>query len=193
MDDIKFNLTDEQPHRADHVRNRERLLHTAKRLFTERGIDNVGMSEVAKTAEVGQATLYRHFKTKMDISLALLDEDQRDLQERALHQLRQSGDAAHNLRWFTAEVLQFVERNSQLLCVKNGGASSLQPAAHWWWRQTIRGLLGQINPPGDLDYLADALYILLDVHNVYFLRHARGFSLEEVTANLLNAIDRLTR
>lgn len=193
MDDIKLSLTDEQPRRADHVRNRERLLAVAKRLFTEHGIDNVGMSDVAKAAEVGQATLYRHFATKMDISLALLDADQRDLQQRALQYMRQSGDAAHNLRWFLAEVLQFVERNSQLMCVSASGTSTLQVAAHWWWRQTIRGLLGQINPPGDLDFLADTLYILLDVHNVYFLRQARGFSLETITTNLLDVIDRLTQ
>lgn len=193
MDDIKLNLTDEQPRRADHIRNRERLLDTAKRLFIERGVDEVTMYDVAKAADVGQGTLYRHFKNKMELSLALLDEDQRDLQQRALQLMRKSGDAAHQLHWFIAEVLQFVERNSQLLCVNSGGTGSLQHPAHWWWRQTIRGLLEQINPPGDLDYLADSLYILLDVHNVYFLRQMRGFSLETITANLLDMIDRLTR
>lgn len=193
MDDIKLNLTGDQPRRSDFVKNRELLLQIAKQLFIEQGVDSVSMSDIAKAAGVGQGTLYRHFENKLELSLALLDEDQRDLQTRTLQQMRQSSDVRANLRWFLSEVLQFVERNSQMMCINTAESSSLQHPAHWWWRQTIRGLLEQMHAQGDLDYLADTLYILLDVHNIYFLRQVRGFGLEAVTTNFLDMIDRATR
>lgn len=69
----------------------------------------------------------------------------------------------------------------------------LQQPAHWWWRQTIRGLLVQVGAVGDLDYLADTLYVLLDVHTVYFLREVRGYSLDQVRTGLLELVNKLTQ
>lgn len=49
--------------RADAERNRGRVLDAARALFAARGQD-VSMDEVARLAEVGIGTLYRHFPTK---------------------------------------------------------------------------------------------------------------------------------
>lgn len=49
--------------RADALRNRERLIETAKAGFTEMGAD-VSLEEIARRAEVGIGTLYRHFPTR---------------------------------------------------------------------------------------------------------------------------------
>lgn len=49
--------------RADAVRNRERILSVAREAFTRDGA-NVSLDEVAKQAEVGPGTLYRHFPTR---------------------------------------------------------------------------------------------------------------------------------
>lgn len=53
------------PHtlRSDALDNRERILDAARALFSADGLD-VPMREVARRAEVGPATLYRHFPTK---------------------------------------------------------------------------------------------------------------------------------
>jgi AcrR family transcriptional regulator len=50
----------------------ERILSTAYDLFTRRGIRAVGTDEVIKRAGVAKATLYRHFPTKDDLVLAVL-------------------------------------------------------------------------------------------------------------------------
>ena len=50
--------------RADAVRNRDRIVEIARGLFREKGYDAVSMEEIAKAAEVGAGTLYRHFPTK---------------------------------------------------------------------------------------------------------------------------------
>ncbi|MEU0572587.1 TetR family transcriptional regulator [Nonomuraea sp. NPDC005983] len=49
--------------RTDAERNRARVLEAARALFAEQGYD-VQMSEVARAAEVGVGTLYRHFPTR---------------------------------------------------------------------------------------------------------------------------------
>jgi AcrR family transcriptional regulator len=54
------------------VTARERILTTAYRLFTRRGIRAVGTDEVIAVSGVAKATLYRHFPSKNDLVLAVL-------------------------------------------------------------------------------------------------------------------------
>ncbi|MGW0782552.1 TetR/AcrR family transcriptional regulator [Streptomyces sp. NPDC002913] len=58
-------MTEHVPHilRSDAQDNRERILDAARALFSADGLD-VPMREIARRAEVGPATLYRHFPTK---------------------------------------------------------------------------------------------------------------------------------
>jgi hypothetical protein len=84
-----------------------------------------------------------------------------------------------------------VERNRPVLCASSAVTGSLAHPAHWWWRQTIRGLLGQIQPAGDLDFMADTLYIMIDVHTVAFLNLERGYSMERIAVSLLATLDKL--
>src|SRR6202008_1173462 len=51
---------------------RERILAAAYELFSRRGIRAVGTDEVIERAVVARATLYRHFATKDDLVLAVL-------------------------------------------------------------------------------------------------------------------------
>lgn len=51
---------------------RERILSTAYALFTRRGVRAVGTDEVIAVSGVAKATLYRHFPTKNDLVLAVL-------------------------------------------------------------------------------------------------------------------------
>ena len=52
-----------KPQRADAVRNRERILDAARALFAECGA-TTQMDDVARRAQVGVGTVYRHFPTK---------------------------------------------------------------------------------------------------------------------------------
>jgi len=49
--------------RTDAQRNRERILEVAKEAFTRSGADT-SLDDIAKQAEVGPGTLYRHFPTR---------------------------------------------------------------------------------------------------------------------------------
>jgi hypothetical protein len=63
-------------------------------------------------------------------------------------------------------------------------AQMLNHPAHIWWRQTIVGLLEQIPYRGDIHYVADMLYIMLDVQTLQFQREIKGYSLERMIAAL---------
>lgn len=52
---------------------RERILRAAYDLFTHHGVQAVGIERVITEAGISKATLYRHFKSKDDLVLAVLD------------------------------------------------------------------------------------------------------------------------
>lgn len=52
--------------RADAERNRSALLHAAREIFGEHGLD-ASLDEIARRAGVGNATLYRRFPTRRDL------------------------------------------------------------------------------------------------------------------------------
>jgi AcrR family transcriptional regulator len=62
-----------RPLRADARRNREKVIAAARAAFAEQGRD-AQMDDVARRAEVGVGTVYRHFPTK-DALLEALTED----------------------------------------------------------------------------------------------------------------------
>ncbi|MBZ0288240.1 MAG: TetR family transcriptional regulator [Anaerolineae bacterium] len=199
-------LHDPQPSRADALKNRALLLETAKRLFAEKSVETVTMSDIAKSAGVGKGTLYRHFENKSQLCHALLDQEMRDLQESALRRLQNQGEALEDLSWFLEQVALFVIRNTQMLFVEEPPAraeaeqnqtmpflSLLGHPAHFWWRQTIRGLLQRINPPGDLDYMADMLYVMLDARTVYFQIRALGYSADRIINGLKSTLALIAR
>jgi AcrR family transcriptional regulator len=60
--------------RKDAVASRCRILEVARQLFRECGVGSVSMHQIAKTAHVGQGTLYRNYSHKGELCLELLKE-----------------------------------------------------------------------------------------------------------------------
>lgn len=50
---------------------RQRIIETGFRIFSEQMIDTVNLTDIAKAAGVGQATVYRYFNTKSELVLAV--------------------------------------------------------------------------------------------------------------------------
>lgn len=68
--------------RADARRNREAVIAAAKKLFADQGLE-AQMPDVARTANVGVGTVYRHFPTKDDLIAALVAQRFQRLAEKA--------------------------------------------------------------------------------------------------------------
>ncbi|WUI32473.1 TetR/AcrR family transcriptional regulator [Nocardia sp. NBC_00416] len=66
-------VTDRQRRvRSDSRANRDRIVDTATRLFGQRGVD-VPLDEIAAAANVGSATLHRHFQGRVELVHAVLN------------------------------------------------------------------------------------------------------------------------
>jgi AcrR family transcriptional regulator len=63
-----------RPMRADAKRNRDLLLAAARDAFTEKGAE-ASLEDIARRAEVGVGTLYRHFPTRQDLVQAVYVEE----------------------------------------------------------------------------------------------------------------------
>jgi AcrR family transcriptional regulator len=66
--------------RADAARNRRALLDAALEAFHRAGV-TASLDDIAKAAGVGPGTLYRHFPTRDDLVLAVIDSGLLDLAE----------------------------------------------------------------------------------------------------------------
>ena len=63
----------------DDLPARGRILAAAERLFAERGFDHTSTALIAAQARVPQGLIFYHFKTKMELLLAVVREDQATL------------------------------------------------------------------------------------------------------------------
>jgi AcrR family transcriptional regulator len=96
-----------RPLRADARRNRERVLTAAREVFAEHGRE-AQMDDVARRAEVGVGTVYRHFPTKEALIDALVAEAFERLLVVAKEQAQRDDDAWDALvttLWAGAEIL----------------------------------------------------------------------------------------
>ena len=59
--------------RSDESAARERLVDSAYRLFCQHGIRAVGIDTIIERSGVAKMTMYRHFRSKDDLVLAVLD------------------------------------------------------------------------------------------------------------------------
>lgn len=192
MQDENLILVDTRPKRADAIKNQQLLLDTARRLFDDEGVESVSMSAIAQKANVGKGTLYRHFSDKGALLHALLDEDMRQFQERTLSHMRKGNDSENNLFWFIEQALGFIITNSDSLCEASMNSSQpiLQHPAHFWWRQTILSLLRQCGVQGDISYMTDVIYVMLDVSTIRFQRRALGYDKDRILNGLHDMIQR---
>ncbi len=59
--------------KADALTTRTDLLDAAEKLFSERGVSNTSMMQVASAAGVTRGAIYHHFENKLDLINALMD------------------------------------------------------------------------------------------------------------------------
>lgn len=72
-DEVSGPTAAPRPLRADAARNRRALLDAALEAF-ERGGVTASLDDIAKAAGVGPGTLYRHFPSRDDLVLAVIDD-----------------------------------------------------------------------------------------------------------------------
>jgi AcrR family transcriptional regulator len=98
------------PLRADAARNRQALLAAAREMFAEHGLD-VPIDQIARRADIGNATLYRNFPTRADLVSAVFQEQMAAHYE-AVQAALQDPDPWHGLCSYlkAAAVMQTADR-----------------------------------------------------------------------------------
>lgn len=90
--------------RADARKNYELLLNVAREVVAEQGAD-ASLRDIARKAEVGLGTLYRHFPTREDLLVALLRESFDAMTEKAGALAASPEPAAALVSWFREMVI----------------------------------------------------------------------------------------
>ena len=178
--------------RADAARNRIRVLSAAETLFAERGVAEVTMDDVAAAAGVGKGTLYRRFGDKGGLAMALLDERERELQERLLSgppPLGPGAPAADRLGAFVEAYLGFLDRQLDLVLLSETATTGarFRTGAHALWREHCRILLTEAGAP-EPEIAADVLLAALSAEQVRHWLRDRSLGRTALTESLARLI-----
>ena len=153
--------------RADAARNRVHLLAAARQMIVEQGAARLTMDGLAERAGLGKGTVFRRFGTRAGIFQALLDDDEREFQQRVLSGPPPLGPGAAPLERLIAygrARAVFLVRRRDIARAALDGSQPTPAGPHTPMSQVhIRMLLGQLNlGRADLDMLTIQLAAALD-------------------------------
>ncbi|MCX5403038.1 TetR/AcrR family transcriptional regulator [Streptomyces sp. NBC_00335] len=152
--------------RADAVRNRLLLLSTARELIAEHGVEKLTMDGLAERSGLGKGTVFRRFGSRAGIFQALLDDDERALQEQVLSGPPPLGPGAGPVERLVAygrTRIDFQLRHYAVARAALDGSRPVPAGEGTISRVHIRMLLGQAELHGaDLDMLAVQLTAALE-------------------------------
>lgn len=171
---------------------RRRILESARMLFIEQGVESVNMHQIAKMAEVGQASLYRRYTEKGDICMEIVLEECQPLFDEVKTFLDQSTEISFldQLYQVIIKFVTFVETKAPWLCSVSRATSEyrpLQSPLYKWMRKTCRELLNEAVERGevaDLDVLYTVEALLTALHNIDFHIRDQGFSTKQILIGL---------
>jgi AcrR family transcriptional regulator len=183
--------------RADAQRNHERVLRTARRLFAERGVENVSMDAIATGAGVGKGTIFRAFGDRSNLVGAILGEDETVLQDRIIRGPAPLGPGAPPLARIVAfghAYMDFLEDHLDLLIASEVGPGVRFGKGPFQLYRThltmlVREALGGSGV--DADYTGDVLLAPLAAEFFAYQRRGRGRSLDELASAYACLADRL--
>lgn len=176
--------------RADAARNRALVLAAAALLFREHGVAAVSMDQVAAAAGVGKGTLFRRFGDKAGLAVALLDEQERELQAAIISgppPLGPGADPDARLVAFVTAYVDFLEANLDLVHMSETArpGARYEIGAYRLWHRHVTHLL-ELAGVADADYLGHALLAPLGAEQRMALRGE--VTPERVTAGLATLV-----
>ena len=184
------------PGRADAARNREKVLAAARRLFDERGVANVTIDEIARSAGVGKGTVFHRFGDRAGLVMALVDDEERALQERILRGAPPLGPGAPPANRMVALVdalVDLLERYGDLLRDSEASRAGARydAGAYAAWHQHASMLIAKARPGDDAPVLAHLLLAPLAAEHFTHLTEHDGVDLERLRTALRDMVLRV--
>jgi AcrR family transcriptional regulator len=184
--------------RKDSIEHRRIILQKAQSLFTEYGVDSVTMHQIAKSAGIGQGTLYRRYAHKGELCQDLMMESTQHLCNDIQSYLDTNPQlpAKEHLAMLLGIFLDFIEIHSHWLISIHAptceGRQSLmyQSPLYSFMHNAIKQLLEEAAPrtneaSADGAFRADTLIASLNPELYLFMRRDRGYSKEEIKDKLI--------
>lgn len=93
------------------VYREESILAAAKKVFLEKGLVVATIDDIAAEAELGKGTLYRHYRSKEDILLAINEQAVREIHQQYLEAVAGAGSGLEKILRLTRAYYAFVAAN----------------------------------------------------------------------------------
>jgi len=190
MKDCEVDIVSVRRERRDAVENRQLILKTAHDLFSEYGVQPVSMHLIAKTAGIGQATLYRKYAHKGDLCLDMLHEYGNKLIDEINDYLERSSGAPPWERltgileyWIDAiedKAELLIETETKMNCADDRGNFFHSPM-YRFSREKIAKLLADEAQQGyDPDIAAHAIICSLSPIGYFQIKKEKGYTREQI-------------
>ena len=184
------------PGRADAARNREKVLAAARELFEQRGVANVTIDEIARAAGVGKGTVFHRFGDRAGLVMALVDDEERALQERILRgdpPLGPGAPPADRMVALVDALVDLLERYGDLLRDSEASRAGARydAGAYAAWHQHATVLIAEARPGDDAPVLAHLLLAPLAAEHFTHLTEHDGIDLDRLRAALRNVVLRV--
>jgi TetR/AcrR family transcriptional regulator, repressor of the mexAB-oprM multidrug resistance operon len=184
--------------RKDAIEYRRIILQKAHLLFTEYGVDGVTMHQIAKSAGIGQGTLYRRYAHKGELCQDLMKESSQQLCDDIQSYLDHNKDLPVNGRLAMAlEIcLDFIERHYDwLISIQAPTCEARQSLIYQsplysFMHNAFNKLLIEAAPTSseasaDATFKADTMLAFMNPGLYLFMRRERGYSKDEIKHKLL--------
>lgn len=186
--------------RVDAARNRAAVLSAAAELFATRGVEDVSMDAIAAAAGVGKGTLFRRFGDKAGLAAALLDERERELQERILFGAAPLGPGSADdrptptarLREFVSVYLDHVLHHLDLVRMSETASAGARYriGSYRFWHHHVSLLLTAARADCDADALAHTLLAPLSAEHLHAVVPETGAErIRQAMFTVIHAID----
>jgi AcrR family transcriptional regulator len=174
-----LGTTDEKPENLSrrerlNLQQRDEILETALRLFSEESYSNVSMQDIAKEAEFGMGTLYKFFNSKEDLYKALIVQMAQNWHYKVLHAVENERDpvkaierciSVHRELFFENQPFVRLFYNSAHIHVGPVSEPALNHYRNEYLKKLVsifeRGIKAKIFRDGDPYHMALALYGLI--------------------------------
>jgi len=153
--------------RADARQNRARLISAATAAFAEKGAD-APLEDIARRAEVGIGTLYRHFPSRLDLQAAVFRTQVRDVCEQGDALLVTDAPQQAFAAWARALTMYLVTKRglSRALIDAVGVESELITSCWMTMRETTERLLENAQRAGVIRSDVTGMDVMRLLHGV---------------------------
>ena len=154
---------------------RDRILRAAVKIFSRKGFFNSKVSEIARSAEVADGTIYLYFKNKDDLLISLFEEKMGEVVEDVRRRIAVGGNALEKLKIFIENHMDLLEREAGLVEVlqvelrqSTKFLKDYTPVKFFEYLEIISGILeegkreGVFRPDMDISIARRAIFGALD-------------------------------